>query len=525
MPPLARAAAAAALALLLPARASAAAPYAAWAHSHMVWAEAGTPVLDIIALADAYAAHNISIGAVNVDSGWATGFDTFQPEPAFFAPAGGFGAFLSALQRARSLRVILWMTSMINRDAPTFAEAYARGFFVRDAGGAQYTNFSWWHGTGGLLDYSNPSARQWWEGLRVNATLGGPAAGGAVVDGWKCDGADPYVIELLAPRGVDGPLTFAQYSDLYYGHTLNFTRTVNPEALIWARPVDGFPLAFNLTAFLTYAPKYAMVSGWVGDADPTFDGLRATAINILESAWQGFANFGSDTGGYRSSSAAKPRTPELFLRWAQFNAFLPLFENGGDGDHTPWSFDALAQTGTAITDAYRRLVAAHVALTLLLFRILAVRHARAARAKARVGACNVAAARRSVAAGFDFIELHGAHGYLAGSFLSPVSNSRDDAYGQDRGLFADTLARLSESERRFAELTDMMTMSPLHKQQPPSAAAATTAFAITDSTAGARSFRDLNANAVKYVRRIEELKAADPVLTQDLETLTRKLRG
>jgi chromosomal replication initiator protein len=30
---------------------------------------------------------------------------------------------------------------------------------------------------------------------------------------------------------------------------------------------------------------------------------------------------------------------------------------------------------------------------------------------------------------------------------------------------------------------------------------------------------------IHAVRRIEELKASDPVLTQDLETLTRKLRG
>jgi 2,4-dienoyl-CoA reductase-like NADH-dependent reductase (Old Yellow Enzyme family) len=39
------------------------------------------------------------------------------------------------------------------------------------------------------------------------------------------------------------------------------------------------------------------------------------------------------------------------------------------------------------------------------------------------------AARRSVAAGFDVIEIHSAHGYLLHSFLSPLSNKRNDRYG------------------------------------------------------------------------------------------------
>lgn len=48
---------------------------------------------------------------------------------------------------------------------------------------------------------------------------------------------------------------------------------------------------------------------------------------------------------------------------------------------------------------------------------------------ARIRESFIAAAKRAVAAGFQMIEVHAAHGYLLHEFLSPLSNKRSDPYG------------------------------------------------------------------------------------------------
>jgi len=65
---------------------------------------------------------------------------------------------------------------------------------------------------------------------------------------------------------------------------------------------------------------------------------------------------GSRTGGYRSSNVPLGRTKQLFIRWAQMGAFVPLMENGGNGEHRPWMFDNTNQT----LDIYRNFVNIHM---------------------------------------------------------------------------------------------------------------------------------------------------------------------
>ena len=59
---------------------SPAAPYAPWAHSHWVWLSSGgdrSNQTSVVQFAKEFLMRNISVGAVDCDSGWSTGFNNF----------------------------------------------------------------------------------------------------------------------------------------------------------------------------------------------------------------------------------------------------------------------------------------------------------------------------------------------------------------------------------------------------------------------------------------------------------------
>jgi 2,4-dienoyl-CoA reductase-like NADH-dependent reductase (Old Yellow Enzyme family) len=60
-----------------------------------------------------------------------------------------------------------------------------------------------------------------------------------------------------------------------------------------------------------------------------------------------------------------------------------------------------------------------------------------------------AAAERALQAGFEVIEIHGAHGYLLHEFLSPLSNQRTDDYGGSLRNRARLLLRVAEAVRKI----------------------------------------------------------------------------
>ncbi|MED4691594.1 NADH:flavin oxidoreductase/NADH oxidase [Peribacillus frigoritolerans] len=56
------------------------------------------------------------------------------------------------------------------------------------------------------------------------------------------------------------------------------------------------------------------------------------------------------------------------------------------------------------------------------------------------------AVQRAVKAGFDAIEIHGAHGYLIHQFHSPLTNKREDEYGQDLTKFGREIIEAAKAE-------------------------------------------------------------------------------
>ncbi|CAF1101828.1 unnamed protein product [Adineta ricciae] len=289
---------------------------------------------DIQAMFDDYVSHNIQFGTVNIDSRWATNFNTFvfnsTKFPTIRDMLDGF--------RAKNKHIVLWMTSMINTDAETFKYAQDHGYLFNKT-------IKWWHGNGRLLNYFNDNAVNWWHSQieRLLDTVG-------PIHAFKADGTDPYIIEVLDPR-----VTWERYRNAYYNDTFQILRRlVGPDALIMSRPVDND---------LDFSPREVVFMGWVGDEDATYDGLKTALRYMLESGRRGYVGFGSDIGGYRADNQAGPlgRTKELFLRWTAIGALSSFMENGGNGEHLPWKFD------DETTNIYRSWVDLHYQLVPYLY--------------------------------------------------------------------------------------------------------------------------------------------------------------
>jgi alpha-glucosidase (family GH31 glycosyl hydrolase) len=287
------------------------------------------------------------VGGYNIDSEWATEFNNFVVDTNKFPD---FNSLVSSMHD-KNVMVTMWVTSMVNVENPDYQFCVDNNFFIRNGNG-EVRPIHWWKGDGALIDYSNPAAVEWWHSNMDKVLDVG-------IDGFKCDETDMYIMEYIALSGDalgynNASISFREYANYYYRDFLYYPREKRGDdsTLIMSRPIDcGLDSITKVCA--PSSPYDVMYSGWMGDDDHSFNGLTGCARKVIYSAWDNYTNFGCDIGGYRDVG---DDDRSVFIRWAQFGAFLPFMENGGGGEHRPWMYD------DEVTEIYKTFTLEHYRL-------------------------------------------------------------------------------------------------------------------------------------------------------------------
>lgn len=300
-----------------------------WAFGMWMWEDDENNAAAVWDFVDGCIEHELPLKAVLIDSPWSMAYDDFLWDTSRYPKPK---EMIDKLH-ARGIKLVLWMTCMINPNeykddcagSPTdfYFEAKKKGYLCND-GKLQ----KWWKGRGAFIDYTNPEAVEWWHGLMDRVLLQG-------VDGWKVDGAG----ELFFPvggKGHEGTIKWRDYVDMFYRDCYRHAVRRDPNNVTMVRSVDVGQAAFGGR----HAPRDAAPVTWVGDQDKTWDkdGLELALESSFAAMEKGFSVIGSDIGGFSGGRNEKiDRT--LFLRWMQWSTFMPFFLNGGHGDHRPWKYD------------------------------------------------------------------------------------------------------------------------------------------------------------------------------------------
>lgn len=286
---------------------------------------------------DRYRQLGIPASVLVIDSPWATNYNTFRMNRLQFPDPEGM---VRRIHEA-GFKLCLWLTAFINAEtwrpgepelvgkipltaASNFAPARDSGFLLRNDSGGVYLA-DWWKGRGGLVDFTNPAAVNWWKNqVRQAIRLG--------ADAFKDDGGEgSFVDHAHFADGTDAGLMRTRYTVLYNQAVEDLIRTdLHGDGVLFMRSasVGNHDLPFL----------------WAGDNQSNFgmeNGLPSVVLAGLNAGLSGIPLWTSDLGGYEKGSRT-PGDSVLFVRWTEFSAFSPVMEVHSDINLGPWDYGATA---------------------------------------------------------------------------------------------------------------------------------------------------------------------------------------
>ncbi|MFJ9378556.1 TIM-barrel domain-containing protein [Streptomyces sp. NPDC101455] len=224
----------------------------------------------------------------------------------------------------------------------------AEDAFVRDASGRLVRGVVW-PGEAVFPDFTHARVRDWWGSLYKERLAQGFA-------GFWHDVNEPTSFtafgESTLPRSARHDLEGrgGDHREAHNVYALCMARAAY-EALRELAPQER-PFLFSRSG---WAGMQSYGGTWSGDVATGWPGLRASLSLVMGLGLCGVPYSGPDVGGFDGSPS-----PELYLRWFQLGAFLPLFRTHASlraGRREPWEFgaDVLEHARVALVERRRLL--------------------------------------------------------------------------------------------------------------------------------------------------------------------------
>jgi alpha-D-xyloside xylohydrolase len=262
---------------------------------------------------DGMAERDLPLSVFHFDTFWMREFHwcDFEWDPRIFPDPPGMLKRLAD----RGLRTCLWINPYIAQRSAMFAEGRDNGYLVRRPNGDVWQWDRWQAGMG-LVDFTNPAARQWYASrLRALVAMG--------VDAFKSDFGERVPLDVVWHDGSDPERMHNYYTQLYNQVVFDVLREARGEgeAVLFARSATVGGQQFPVH--------------WGGDNSATYESMAESLRGGLSLMASGFGFWSHDIGGFEG----KPN-PGVFKRWIAFGLLSSHSRlHGNQSYRVPWLFD------------------------------------------------------------------------------------------------------------------------------------------------------------------------------------------